>query len=205
MEDSGLIGHIESNLGMLGSGKTWRTDEAGKALPYQIVSFRDKPIEKVTTYTTLGLSNHVMKLIDKEGHAVTEVRMELLASAYESIGSAPVVSLMMFIAEAALDRHECPWKGTVISLGAPISDSEEFRFIYCMEAGYFADDFKIYETSNPKTVFVNLVPITINEREFIQGNGSEAFNALLIAQQPDLLSFDKRPEIKLPSADARTH
>lgn len=204
MEGSDLIGHIESNLGSIGTGKTWRTNESGKVLPYQVISFRDKPIEKAVTYITLGLSNHVMKLIDKEEHQVSEVRMELLASAYESIGPVPVVSLMMFIAEAALDRHECPWNGTVISLGSPIADSEEFQSVYCTEAGYFADDFKIYEASDPKTVFVNLVPITIREREFIQNNGSEAFDMQLIVQQPDLLNFDKRPEIKLPSGDAIT-
>lgn len=80
----GLILHLETFLGPIAGG--WTEDAAGARLPFQVVRFEDRPRGNVVTYSTLGLSRHVLELPSKT------VRQELVMAVDRIFATTDVVS-----------------------------------------------------------------------------------------------------------------
>jgi hypothetical protein len=64
-----LTDHLESFLGEI--DEAWKSDEG-----IRVLRFRDQPVERMSTYVTLGLSDHVLPMSGER-----TVRQELVFTA----------------------------------------------------------------------------------------------------------------------------
>lgn len=181
-----MIEHIERYLGEIDQG--WKDDNSSEGL--QVVFFRDCPSETVTTFLSLGLSEHVLWLQEDK-----EVRQELVFSVYSLPNSELVVSLLMSLCEAIIGRGKAVLRGEVIPFSTALVEITRFSAVYCTIPVFFDDEFCSYEGSSPPTVMVCVLPIHQCEVEFIAANGWESFEDLLESKDPDLCSLEREPVI----------
>lgn len=175
-----IIQQIENHLGPVDQG--WKDNDADTNL--QIISVRDCPEETVSTFLSLGMSNHVLEMTNSR-----KVRQELVFSTYTLSISNLITSFLMSLCEAILSRGQAVLRGEVIPLSSSLAQRLGFDFIYCTIPIFFDDDFSSYDETSPSTVMVWVVPIHRKEAEFIEYNGWELFEDLLEEKDPDLYSL----------------
>lgn len=181
-----VIDHAEKYLGKISRG--WKDTSVPKGL--RIVSFRDCPGKTVTTFLSLGMSDHILSLSETK-----KVRQELIFSVYSTADSDLVVSFLLSLCEAILDRTKAVRRGEVIPLSRELARAIKFQAIYCAIPVFFDDDFSTYDESSPATVIVWALPIYQIEIDYIKSNGWESFEDLLEKKDPDLCSLDRVPVI----------
>lgn len=181
-----IIEHVEKHIGDIEQG--WKDKKSSLAL--QIVSFKDSPAESITTYHSLGMSNSVLVL-----NKGKKVRQELVTSFYSISISGMIVSLLMSLCEAILDRGNAVLRGEVIPLSMDLAERIGFSAVYCTNPIFFDDDFCTYDETAPPTVIVWIVPIYESESAYIEINGWEKFEDLMEEIDPDLCSMEREPVI----------
>lgn len=177
-----IIEHVEKYLGEIDQG--WKDNDSDEGL--QIVSFEDCPGETVTTFLSLGLSNHVLNLSETK-----TVRQELVFSVYSMTISNMVVSFLLSLCEAILNRRKAVLRGEVVPLSTDIAKRIGFDAVYCSIPVFFDDEFSSYDDSSPPTVIVWMLPIYQSEVDYIKANGWESFEDLLEEKDPDLCSLER--------------
>lgn len=181
-----LIQHFEYYLGPIDKG--WKERNCDESL--QILSFLDCPEESVSTYLSLGMSDNVLKINESKS-----VRQELVFSAYTHTSSSLVVSFLMSMCEAILQRGRAVLRGEVIPLSFELAKKIGFEYAYCAIPVFFEDNFDSYDKTSPPTVMVWLLPIYKSEAEFIKEKGWETFEDLLEEKDPDLCSLGREPVV----------
>ena len=181
-----IIEHVEKYLGKIGQG--WKDNSSDSDL--QVVSFKDIPSETVSTYLSLGMSKHVLSL-----SGAKKMRQELVFSVYSMAISSMVVSFLLSLCEAVINRGKAVLRGEVIPLSKEIATRIGFEAVYCAIPVYFDDAFCTYNESSPSTVMVWLVPVYQSEVSYIEANGWECFEDLLENKDPDLCALDRDPLI----------
>lgn len=180
-----IVEHMENYLGKIAAG--WRDNDESEI---QIVSFNDAPDESVSTFTSLGMSKKILKISETK-----TVRQELLFSVYSMNVSNMIVSFLLSICEAILNRKKAVLRGEVIPLHNSLSKRVGFDAVYCTIPVLFDDKFCTYEASSPSTVIVWILPIYQAEADYIEMNGWESFEDLLEEKNPDLFSLKRDPII----------
>lgn len=176
-----IIEHVEKYLGPIDHG--WKDNDSD----FQVVSFKDSPGETVSTFLSLGLSNHVMKLSKSR-----EVRQELVLSVYSIAIGSMVVSIMLSLCEAIAGRGKAVLRGEVIPLSQEVAKRIGFDAVYCAIPVFFDDEFCTYDESSPPTVMVWVLPIYQGEAEYIDAHGWDKFEDLMEEKDPDLCSLGRK-------------
>lgn len=184
MTQKNIIDHIESYLGTIDYG--WKGN--GPESDITIARFRNQPTEGMSTYTTLGLSHHVLGMSQGQGR---EARQEFIFSAFDSVSSDEIVSFMLSFSGFVLTKHEALLRGQVIGPAAPIFSSSSMNSIYASIPVMFDDTFAACHTSTPSTILVWLIPIFEAEANYINEQGWESFEDILERDDPDLWDLNR--------------
>jgi len=171
-----IVNHIEKHVGIIDQG--WGDNRSKDNL--QVISIPNTPYDSITTYLTLGLSNHELRLSDDK-----MVRQELVFSD-SNLSSSLIAKYLLSIGEHILNHHKALLRGEVIHNTEEMSQKLGFDATYCAIPVLFDDEFATFANSEPPTVFVWAIPIFINEIKYIADNGWESFEDLLENQNPDL-------------------
>jgi len=106
-----LLEHLESHLGKINNG--WGLNESTNAI--QVARFVDKPFEKTSTYVTLGLSRHILKMPGSR-----EVRQEFVFSAHDQFNGGAIASFLLTFCDYLLTKHDALLRGQVIGPDSPV-------------------------------------------------------------------------------------
>jgi len=172
-----IIEHLESNLARMEQG--WSAPEGPEGI--QIGLFRDQPVQSICTLATIGLSRHVLSLPGGRS-----VRQELLLSVHERQFSDDLASLLLYVAERLVARHDAVLRGEVVPLGAPMTPRSRATDLYVSLPVVFPEGLATFNRSSPATVIAWLFPVLPDEVQFIALQGWSAFEDLLECRDPDL-------------------
>lgn len=179
-----LIKHVELHLGPIEGG--WSKYTNGTVAPFTIVRFRDQPHPGVSTYLTLGLSNHVISLASGR-----PVRQELLLSADRRFDSWNIPGLLGTVGREVLTRHQGLLRGEVLGPAGPLLPGSSLEALYCASPVHFPDSFAVCGSTSPPTVFVWLIPIASEEAEAVRSHGWSHFEDVLVTKKPDLFDLER--------------
>jgi hypothetical protein len=171
-----LIDHLESFLGQIDKGWKDRSSRANLS----VACFKDMPFDGATTFCTLGLSEFVLPMGERE------IRQELVFSAYEPFDSNSIASFLSTFAETIHDDNRALLRGDVIGPSSPIIFGTVLNAAYIAVPMVYDHDFAVYSESDPPTVFAWVVPIHETEADFVRRQGWKNFETVLEDQDPDL-------------------
>ncbi|MFC6153094.1 suppressor of fused domain protein [Nocardioides yefusunii] len=216
---SGLVAHFERFLGPGTSG--WMKSNSGELLPFQVVRWTRGPDVGSVAYSTLGLSRNV--LAAGPSGDPTPVRQELVVMVTKSLPVEYVLGVFVDAAHVALSTGRALRRGSVLgpvqpvlpltpSPAAPAAPTapvrprsgiwgSEVSALYVADPVYLPDEFARFAgEGGPDVQVLWLVPITSAEARFVREQGWEAFEDLLVDQDPDLVDVFRAP-VKLPAAE----
>jgi hypothetical protein len=180
-----VIRHIETHLGQMDpKAGHWRWDHADGTL-LQVLAFRDRPRKGAMTLCSLGLGHH--QFCSPRGH----VRQELLVSCWDRFVSARLAGILPVAAQYALDQHVAlqPWQ--VLGPAGPLVPGSAVEALLCLEPLFFPESFAICPSTNPRTEFVWLVPISRQEVAQIQTGRREELLARWESGEADILDWGR--------------
>lgn len=151
-----------------------------------MVRFKNQPFESVTTYVTLGFSDHVLNM--KEGK---DVFQELVFSTYEKYPSEQIASFMVTFAEYLLSKEKALLRDDVVGPSSPLIPGVSVNGVYSSIPVFFDDDFYVYDGGQLPTVLVWLIPLLSDECGFVKQSGWNSFEDILESKDPDLLDLDR--------------
>lgn len=178
--------HLEKHLGPMHGGTKVRLAKGRRAPEIFIASFPDRPVNRAITYSTLGLSEYELEQEDGGN-----LRQELLFSCRLPRDRDEPVSLLMAVAADVISAGRALPRGHVVGPAGPLIEDSRLEALYCAAPVYFDDDFHVFRELHPPVVFVLLIPITAAEAEFVEREGWEAFEDLLVEQDADLLDLNR--------------
>jgi len=176
--------HLEHYLGPIERGWSASTGPMG----VQVCRFRDQPYASASTFATLGLSHHALRMTEKR-----EVRQEVVLSVQKSQAREELAGLLLEVATRMIREHRALLRGEVLPLGSTILPGTEATALYASLPVLFPGGLATFSGTTPPTVFVWLFPILPNEVRFIATHGWSAFEDLLEQQAPDLLDLHRAP------------
>jgi hypothetical protein len=183
---SALISHIEQHCGVILHG--WSSDPDGNKAAVQVVQTKGGPSTDATTFTTLGLSNHLLTSVSDR-----RVRQELVMPCRADSVPGNLPALLQQVASEALGSHAAYLRGQVIGPRGALFPGSALSALYVAIPVCFPDSFASVDIGNSRTViFAWLVPIASSEADFVQSNGWDVFEERLIKQNPDLLDYTRR-------------
>lgn len=156
----------------------------GEPAGVQVGLFEHQPHADVTTYATLGLSDHVLEMAGGR-----TVRQELLLAVHLRLATADLSKLLFFVAESVIKNHRALLRGEVFSLGHPIAPGATCCHLYVSLPVVFPEALATYTMSDPSTVCAWLMPITSAERQAITDRGWSAFEDMLERAEVDLFDL----------------
>lgn len=177
-----LISHLESTLGKIDQGWSF-SDGTGSV---QVVRFLDKPFDGVATYTTLGLSDHILSM--PQGR---EVRQEFLFSTYETYSSEEIASFLISFCDYILGSGNALLRGDIIGPSAPLIKNVKVNSLYASIPAIFDESFSTYRLSSPDTVIVWLLPLLKEEALFVKAYNWSRFEDILEGKNPDLMNLNR--------------
>lgn len=187
----GLVAHFEQFLGPVASG--WMKDPDGEHLPFQVVRYARGPDIGSVAYSTLGFSRRPLSSADG-----TLLRQEFVVLATKSLPVEYVLGMVRDVAAAAAANCRAPRQGDVFGPVPPPVPQSSMVAAYAAMPVYFDDAFATHVSpSGERVEVVWLVPITTPEAEYVRSHGWEAFEHLLVDQDPDLVDV-YRAEVVLP-------
>jgi hypothetical protein len=179
---SGLIDHVESTVGRIEFG--WRHE--GSASGITVVRARDQPYEGASTYVTLGVSRHVLKMSTGR-----DVRQEFIVAADARFESTHVASFLQTFAEFVTEGHQALLRGQVIGPSEPVIPSIRLNAIYTAIPVLHDKRLRTFDGTEPPTVFAWIVPIHEEEADYVRQQGWEAFEERLEAADIDLCDLGR--------------
>ncbi len=183
-----VIKHIEKYLGAITGGESISNEKDEKFL---FAKFRNQPIENVTTYTSLGLSNHVVNIKDDK-----DIRMELIFSIYTEQESNLINDILFYIGNKILQNHKAPLRGQTIDIPKNILPDSSLTALYVSIPVFFEEDFAVIKGTDPDIIFAWLFPIFKEEKDFIIKHGWSKFEDILESAECDFWDL-KREKIDL--------
>lgn len=179
--------HFARFLGEPGTQERILLDRVGRSIG--LLRYEGQPCEGATTVVTSGLS-------DLEHHLLHE---ELVLTLWSQEVSVDVVRVLEHVARLLAQGREPLAHGDVIGPYGPLCDGTDMSAIYVAEPAYFPEEFAHFVTNDRCTTRMRwLVPIHTAEVRLIERSGAAHFEALLTAQDPDLLSL-QRPPVSEPA------
>lgn len=178
--------HMEAHLGPIARG--WAPKEG--TLGIQVSLFEHIPEREVNTFSTLGLSKHILDI--GSGQA-KPVRQELLFSASTVYSADAIASFLMTFAESIATSHRGLLRGEVVE-GRPLIEGVAATGVYASIPVFWPDELQVFDGTSPSTVFVWLLPIGKAEAEMIAAKGWNQFEDYLEETEVDFWDLD-RPTI----------
>ncbi|EPD53269.1 hypothetical protein HMPREF1210_01000 [Paenisporosarcina sp. HGH0030] len=179
-----FIEFLEDNLGEILYG--FGDDAESAELPFQIVKFSKGPFQKTTTYSTLGLSNHILASPENE----MEIRQELIMVSYSEFGDEGIPGILHQVGMSILKDHSALLRGDVIGPYGSLFDDSNLEALYSSIPVYFHDSFHSYDIDTNSSILMTwLIPITSQEAGFISKQGWDSFEDILEEKDPDLVDF----------------
>lgn len=177
-----LIKHLENHLGEISGG--WK--DRNLEYPIQVVSFENHPFEDINTYVTLGLSDHILPMVDGK-----VIRQELVCTAYRNFAGEKVASFLATFAESIVSSHKALLRGEVVGPSGPVILGSPLNSIFSAIPMIFEDSFGVFEQTTPQTIFSWIIPIHEEEANYVRGNGWSKFEDLLERQNPELWDLSR--------------
>ncbi|QIH34486.1 suppressor of fused domain protein [Sphingobacterium sp. DR205] len=166
-----IIKHIEKYLGTITEGESVTLEDYGKLT---LLKFIRQPFENVTTYVTLGLSNHILNIKENKN-----VRMEVLASVYTKQENNFINDLLIYISNKMLINHKAILRGQVISIPKKVLGNNLFDSVYVSIPVFFEEEFASIKGTDPDIVFAWIFPIYKSEADSIHKDGWCKFEEFL--------------------------
>lgn len=177
--------HLEFYLGEINRG--WRVPDESD-YQYSVLEFMLWAEDNIHSYSTLGVSDHCLPMADKRS-----IRQEFLMSVDSSIDANEVSGFILRFSAMVLQKHRAVLSGEVIGPGKSLFKGTNMSAIYCTNPAIYPEGLHVYSGIEPNVVFVWLIPIYQKEVEFIEQEGSDAFESLLAKKDPEL--WDSKREV----------
>ncbi|WP_167517584.1 suppressor of fused domain protein [Micromonospora orduensis] len=179
-----LVEHLERFLGPIQGGTP-----GGGSTPagVQVIRFgADAPFTGVTTWATLGLSNH--HLGQQGGGGLHQELLIHLPNARQPSNTAGV---LFQVAGELIERGRGLARGEVIGPRGRVFPQTEMTALAATTPAYLPDSFAVCDTPAAPTVLTWLVPLTQAEAQFAHVHGWPALEDIFVAQNPDLTDLGR--------------
>ena len=177
-----LLRHMERLLGRF--ERAWKCPDHAAV---SVLQFGNAPEDGVVTIATFGISLH--NLTQRSGQ---HMRQEVLLT---SVGSPnrvdDMVSRAMDACDTILGGHAALPRGKVLGPRGPLGDNTSLEALFCWHAAAFPEELDKFEFRGQPVVFAWLAPISPAEAEYVHSHGHQAFEALLLEQEPDLFDWSR--------------
>lgn len=182
-----LFDHYCSHLGKV--KKNWNLKDVPKE-ELRILGFSSAAAIADAQICTFGLSDHPLKTVAND----KSYRVEYMISTGAATDVGKIASLLLAISEHTIKRGVFPGVHNVLGGNGPVlyGGNPVFEHFYLTRPIDLARDFAICLSVEPPIEIVQLVPISTKERKFIESNGWESFEKLLLEEHKNLLLFDGR-------------
>jgi hypothetical protein len=183
---TGLFEHLESYLGTMEYG--WK-DSDGTVWPFYVMRFSGGPVDTVT-FATLGLSDTPMPSLVSD----KQIRHELLFMTRPSFGNGNIPAILHQVGMEAISDKRPYLRGELIGprRGTLIAGTQVAALYVGNPPGCLPESFAPYRSPEGiPCVLAWLVPITLNEAEFVKTHGWERFEDELCRADPDLLDLKR--------------
>ncbi len=188
-----LIQHFENHLGLIARGSRYKSD---KAPLVQIIVFENQPVPEAITFSTLGLSKHL--LLYRPGEYT---RQELITCTYKGANASRLEAITLVLAEDVLEHHYAAVRGTVNSPSGPICPGSSLEAFYFATPIAYPEGFDVFKESEPPTYLYWAIPVTVAEAQFVRVNGGNAFEDMLLNLEPDLLDLNRASIVNSDTSD----
>ncbi|MFD1468428.1 suppressor of fused domain protein [Hymenobacter caeli] len=173
--------HMEAHLGHITRG--WGPP-SGNAFGIEVSLFENIPEVGMNTFSTLGLSNHILAIGNKQ------VRQELLFGVSNTYPIDDVASFLITFAEGIAVGGRGLLRGEVIA-EKPLIQDVMTTGVYASIPVLWPEELHVFEGSSPKTVFVWLLPICRAEIEVITAKGWNYFEDYLEDVEVDFWDLNR--------------
>ncbi|WP_353890656.1 suppressor of fused domain protein [Micromonospora sp. WMMA1363] len=168
----------------------WSKTDSGVPLPVQVARFRDAPGQGLTSFVTLGLSNHEVMLSGGR-----PARAELILSCWNRDRDLGVPALLSVVAGDLIKSAKLPSRGGILGPAGQLFAGSRLSALYFSVPIFFPAEFGAWKGSAPPTILIQLIPITEDEAALVRERGWNEFEDHLERRDPDL--FDLRRESSL--------
>jgi hypothetical protein len=149
-------------------------------LTVDILSCRDRPVDGVTSYSTITLSDHPMPWGDREFSA----RLELAGVCVNTVNSFP--NLLASAAFHIMQSNALYHPGTVIpDLARRCQVSSTLPHLYLTAPFVWGDALNMLECETKKVTWLIAMPISESEYAFLREHSDLAFERFLQGQETD--------------------
>lgn len=182
--------HLEKHLGEIKRG--WSTPEESK-YKYSVAEFHNWTETNIRTYSTLGVSNHILEMPQ-----MRSVRQEFLMCASQLDLADEVSGFLLRFSDMVLSKHKAILSGEVIGPGKPILSGTSMCGIYATNPAIYPEGLHIYDKMSPNVVVTWLIPVYLNEIEYINTHSSHAFESILEglgSSGPELWDLKRAPVV----------
>ena len=171
--------HFRKHLGRLAGARRFSGGAEGVEVDFDLLSFEpgDAGFAPVVTR---GLSAHLLAM----GSART-ARVELLMLVPEAL-SELAESRICDVALDVVRSHRAPGRSQVLDRRGQVFPDSAMNALMSVAPVYQGSDFFILDTADERILFPWLMPITAAEAEYVQRNGSDAFETILEASTIDM-------------------
>ncbi|MFJ3407280.1 suppressor of fused domain protein [Promicromonospora sp. NPDC090134] len=180
-----LIDHFERRLGTISGGKRLKIDGV------QIAHYENGRFRAVASWSTLGMSRHVLTVRGTTDRYVLEVFLAMRE--FSNLGTADVGRCVEWVAGEMIGRHEARIRGDVQKLPSPIHPESLLDHVYFANPVYYDEDFYSVELepNGQAAGIVWLIPIGPHEAEYVREHGWRRFEEQLERVDPDLFDLTR--------------
>lgn len=174
--------HIEHYLGPI--TKSWSLKDQSPEL--QVLKFDNELKENVSTYVTLGLSNTILSLGQKN------VRHEFVFAAYDSFNSEDIASFLLTFSLHVKETGKGMLRGEFVE-GKPLISNVKSTGVYASIPVFWDENFQVFNGMIPPVAIVWLMPLLKDEALFIQQKGWNQFEDILEKAECDFWDLNRGP------------
>ncbi|WP_369192660.1 suppressor of fused domain protein [Streptomyces sp. R08] len=169
----------------------WSIDEVPDGHKVTVCMFDNGELSNVTSCATVGLSGIPLRVRDDK----REIFVELMACSYGAAnpresGYGPWPGILEHVAFRSIQDGVAVLRGDLIPLPGPIAPGSEMVALYAMPPVCYPDDFSSFAVGGERrAAIVWLIPIGDREASRCVEIGWSAFEAELVARDPDILDL----------------
>lgn len=187
-----LFDHYDKHLGRV--ELNWNLIDLPKE-KFRVFAYGSQSDESCSTVCTFGLSDLELAVSDTAAKA----RLEYLICTRRTFSTEAIASLLLAIGHYTIEEMNTPGLHGILEGDGPVlyGGNTAYEHFYLSVPKSFTAKFAACEATIPTIAFVQLIPITSNEKVFIDQNGWEKFEARLLSSDIDMAEFDRRNEIEM--------
>lgn len=145
-----------------------------EAMGVSVAAFADTPDAGLHTFLTVGVSGHVLsqRVSDRP------LRVELLVCVDKKYATLPWQEVLLAVAKGLIESHVPPMRGEVLGPAGPLFPEASWSHataLLCSEPAFYPVEFSEVICDGTTIVFVELIPITSSEADWIRERGWSAF------------------------------